>query len=65
MFYPISYWTPKALEAMEIEEERNTVELQADEFGICPDQLFGKEHPKRNAGWESVEGVVNPDYRKV
>ena len=50
---------------MESEEERKTAELQANEFGICPDQLFCKEHPKRNASWESVEGVVIPDYRKV
>ena len=31
---------------MEIEEERQTVELQANEFGICRDQLFCKEHPR-------------------
>ena len=44
MFHPILYLTPSVLEAMESEEERKMAELQANEFGICPDQLFGKEH---------------------
>eukprot|EP00956_Cyclotella_meneghiniana_P010148 scaffold13986_cov58-Cyclotella_meneghiniana.AAC.2 len=65
LFHPISYLTPSVLEAMHSEEEKKTVELQANEFGICPDQLFCKEHPKKNASWESVEGVVMSNFRKV
>ena len=65
LFHPISYLPPSVLEAMHSEEEKKTVELQANEFGICPDQLFCKEHPKKNASWESVEGVVMSNFRKV
>jgi factor associated with neutral sphingomyelinase activation len=57
VFHPISYLRPSDLDAMQSLEERKRVELQANEFGICPDQLFCKEHPQKNASWESVDGV--------
>ncbi|KAL3785078.1 hypothetical protein HJC23_001456 [Cyclotella cryptica] len=50
------------LNAIQSEEERKRVELQANEFGIVPDQLFGKEHPLKNASWDSIDGVVLPDH---
>lgn len=60
LFHPISYLGPSDVDAMQSEEETRRVELQANEFGICPDQLFCKGHPMRNASWESSEGVVMP-----
>jgi factor associated with neutral sphingomyelinase activation len=60
LFHPISYLSPLDMEAMTSEEERNRVELQATEFGICPDQLFCKWHPQKSASWGSAEGVVMP-----
>ncbi|KAL3785245.1 hypothetical protein HJC23_002700 [Cyclotella cryptica] len=62
LFHPISYLGPSDLNAIQSEEERNRVELQANEFGIVPDQLFGKEHPPKSASWDSIDGVVLPEH---
>jgi factor associated with neutral sphingomyelinase activation len=47
LFHPTSYLTPKDLEKMETEEEKMQAELQAIEFGICPDVLFTRQHPMK------------------
>ncbi|GKY94072.1 hypothetical protein MPSEU_000373700 [Mayamaea pseudoterrestris] len=47
LFHPISYFGPTELAAMKSEEERHSAELQACEFGCCPDQLFVNTHPQR------------------
>ena len=62
LFHPLSYLGPSDLDAIQSEEERKRVEFQANEFGIVPDQLFCKEHPLKNASWNSVEGVVMPNH---
>jgi factor associated with neutral sphingomyelinase activation len=46
LFHHTAYLGPAAVECMP-EEERMQVELQAVEFGIVPDQLFGLAHPAR------------------
>lgn len=48
IFHPTSYLSPKDLEEMESDEQRKQAELQATEFGICPDQLFCAPHPQKN-----------------
>ncbi len=48
IFHPTSYLSPKDLEAMSSEEQKKQAELQATEFGICPDQLFCAPHPSRH-----------------
>ena len=65
LFHPISYLSPSDLGSMQSEEEKKRVELQASEFGVCPDQLFCKDHPQKNATWENSEGVVIADQRKL
>ena len=65
LFHPISYLNPSDLDAMQSEDEKKRVELQANEFGICPDQLFCREHPQKNACWESMDGVVMPEQRHL
>jgi factor associated with neutral sphingomyelinase activation len=64
LFHPICYLRPSDVETMQSEDERKRVELQSNEFGIVPDQLFCREHPQKNDDWESAEGVVMPEYKK-
>jgi factor associated with neutral sphingomyelinase activation len=47
LFHPTSYLTPKDLEKMDTEEEKLQAELQATEFGVCPDTLFIGQHPAK------------------
>ena len=48
IFHPTSYLSPQDVEVMDSEEEKITAELQATEFGICPDMLFCAAHPRKH-----------------
>jgi factor associated with neutral sphingomyelinase activation len=48
LFHHNAYLGPTAVEIM-VEDDRMQAELQAVEFGIVPDQLFGKAHPMRTS----------------
>lgn len=48
LFHPTAYLSPKDLDEMETESEKMQAELQATEFGICPDVLFSGQHPTKN-----------------
>lgn len=55
LFHPCAYLGSTDLSAMATEQERYQAELQATEFGIVPDLLFCKPHPKRSSGSVSME----------
>ena len=61
LFHPTSYLSPKDLEAMETEIEKMQAELQATEFGICPDVLFSAPHPQKSGGPVSNDSFIAPD----
>ena len=48
LFHPTSYIQPSDFDAMKTEEEKMQAELQATEFGICPDLLFVRTHPLKS-----------------
>ena len=48
LFHPTAYLTSQDLEEMDSEAEKIQAELQATEFGICPDVLFSSLHPRKN-----------------
>jgi len=47
LFHPTAYLSPQDLEEMDSEAEKMQAELQATEFGICPDVLFSSLHPRK------------------
>ena len=49
LFHPTAYTSSADFDALKTEEERTQAELQATEFGICPDVLFSKPHPLKSA----------------
>lgn len=48
LFHPTSYVQSSDFEAMKTDEEKMQAELQATEFGICPDLLFIRTHPLKS-----------------
>ena len=50
LFHPLSYLGPEDLDAIRDPADRAAAELQASEFGLVPDQLFGAPHPGRDGG---------------
>ena len=48
LFHPTSYVQSTDFEAMKTDEEKMQAELQATEFGICPDLLFIRTHPLKS-----------------
>jgi WD40 repeat protein len=63
LFHKMAYMSPTDLASMSSEEERFQAELQATEFGICPDQLFTGPHPLRH---ETVdESFVNTEIGRT
>ena len=48
LFHPTSYIQPSDFDAMKTDEEMMQAELQATEFGICPDLLFVRIHPLKS-----------------
>lgn len=49
LFHPTAYLSPKDYDEMKTDAERFQAELQATEFGICPDVLFSAPHPPKNS----------------
>ena len=58
LFHPTSYLGPKDIEKMATGEEQAQAELQATEFGICPDMLFCEAHPQQVAGIDSRNFLI-------
>ena len=65
LFHPMAYLGPKDLDKMKTEEERFQAELQAVEFGIVPDILFGQAHPLREDPADPDECVLSDFGRAV
>lgn len=61
IFHPTSYLTPKDLEEMDSDQQKVQAELQATEFGICPDQLFVASHPHKNGSIVDAATLFHPD----
>lgn len=59
VFHPTSYLSPKDVDAMESEEQKSTAELQATEFGICPDMLFCSPHPNKSGNVDDIANTLN------
>jgi len=55
LFHPTSYLGPKDIDRMELEEEKMQAELQATEFGICPDVLFCSPHPLKSKNLDVIQ----------
>lgn len=58
LFHPTSYLGPKDVENLATVEEQAQAELQATEFGICPDMLFCEAHPQRGDGIASKDFLI-------
>lgn len=65
LFHPMAYLGPKDLKEMDSEEERFAAELQAVEFGIVPDMLFGQPHVLREDPADPEECVLSDFGRAV
>lgn len=65
LFHPMAYLGPKDLKEMDSDEERFQAELQAVEFGIVPDLLFGQPHPLREDPADPDECVLSDFGRAV
>lgn len=63
VFHPTSYLSPKDLNEMKTYEERMQAELQAVEFGICPDVLFSAAHPQKTD--KTTNGRILPDGDRI
>ena len=64
LFHPISYIGPENFEAIHSPDEKARAELQASEFGICPDQLFCRKHPGRKesmGSWGDADTLLTKD----
>ena len=59
VFHPTSYLGPKDIEALDTEEKKAQAELQATEFGICPDMLFCEPHPSKHDGFVDFANLFN------
>ena len=49
LFHPTAYLSPSDYEELKSDTEKLQAELQATEFGICPDVLFSAPHPQKNS----------------
>jgi WD40 repeat protein len=65
LFHPMAYLGPKDLQKMDSDEDRFQAELQAVEFGIVPDSLFGQPHPLREDPAHPDECVLSDFGRAV
>jgi hypothetical protein len=65
VFHPTSYLSPRDLEEMESEEMKTTAELQATEFGICPDMLFCAPHPHKDDNLSDIGKLLNLDNNRA
>jgi hypothetical protein len=59
LFHPTSYIQSSDFEAMKTEEEKMQAELQATEFGICPDLLFVRTHPLKSDSFVA-SNIISP-----
>ena len=57
VFHPTSYLGPEEVDQMDTEEKKLQAEVQATEFGICPDMLFNAPHPQKDDNVENIEGL--------
>lgn len=65
LFHRMAYLGPKDLKEMDSDEERFQAELQAVEFGIVPDLLFGQPHVLREDPADPDECVLSDFGRAV
>lgn len=66
LFHPTAYLTPEDLDKMETGEKKMQAELQATEFGICPDMLFNDVHPDiQNTTTQNSSFLAINSFRKV
>lgn len=57
VFHPTSYLGPEDIDQMDTEEQKIQAELQATEFGICPDMLFSAPHPKKGGNIDVIDDL--------
>jgi hypothetical protein len=64
LFHPLAYIGPEEVHAISGAESKAHASLQATEFGIVPDMLFFRQHPRKEDGvhsWGDSDALLARD----
>lgn len=65
LFHPTAYLSPSDYDEMKTDGEKFQAELQATEFGICPDVLFSAPHPQKSSNQVLNDTFIVPDLGRA